>query len=552
MADDTRPDVLLILVDDMGFSDIGAFGSEIHTPHLDALAEEGVRFTDFHSAPACSPTRAMLLTGTDHHIAGIGSMLEVVRPDFEGAPGYEGYLNERVVTFVELLRDGGYQTVMSGKWHLGNTRETSPISRGFDRSFALLPGGADHFGSGSIDRLTAVERIYMEDGVPVTELPADFYSSDYFTDKLIGYLEDAAEDKPVFAYLPFSAPHWPLQAPSEVIARYHGVYGEGPDVLRERRLARLRELGLVGEDVIPHPVLTDEPQWAELSPQEQEFSARTMEVYAAMVERIDWNVGRVVEHLRAKGRLDNTVVIFLSDNGAEGAIVEAMPIIGPVFSKLIREHCDNSLDNLGKPGSYIWYGPRWAQAATAPSRLVKTYTTEGGIRVPTFIRLPGAARNGAISAEFGTVMDIAPTLLDLAGIEHPGSQYRGRDIVGMRGRTLARYLNGDTDLVHPAGTATGWELFGRRAIRRDNWKAVYVPDLEGDSRWQLYDLDSDAGEITDLAGELPEKLAELLSLWENYVAETGVIEAPLSMYDAEPAAFEQSFWSRAAEAAPGN
>lgn len=536
-----RPNFLVIVVDDMGFSDLGAFGSEIETPHLDALAQAGVRLTGFHSAPACSPTRAMLMTGTDHHIAGIGTMLECVRPDFEGAPGYEGYLNERVVTVAELLRDGGYRTLLSGKWHLGDTLEHAPVARGFERSFALLPGGADHFGGGPLDRLTPHKPIYAEDDRYVTDLPEGFYSSDYFATRLIEFLDEGearGDDRPFFAYLAFSAPHWPLQAPDAEIAKYRGVYDAGPDVLREQRLARLKTLGLIAPDTAAHPVVTDAPEWHALSDDERAASARSMEVYAAMVDRIDQNVGRVVEALKRSGKFDDTLILFLSDNGAEGAIVEAMPIMGPVFAKIIAEHCDNSLDNMGRPGSYIWYGPRWAQAATAPSRLVKTYTTEGGIRVPAFIHYPPAQRSGSIASTFSTAMDVTPTLLDLAGVRHPGTWWKGREIFDLRGRSLRPWLEGRADAVHPPGTSTGWELFGRRAIRKDDWKAVYVPGLDGVSRWQLYDLARDPGEIEDLAGAHPEILSELLGLWRTYVAEFGVIEEAISFFDADPAFWE--------------
>src|SRR5690606_6166718 len=247
---------------------------------------------------------------------------------------------------------------------------------------------ADHFGGGPYDRVWGSALMYVEDDREFTDIPADFYSSDYFATRLIEFLnegEAAGDDRPFFAYLPFSAPHCPLQAPDEDIARYRGRYDAGPDVLRDERLARLKALGLVAADTTVHPVVTDAPQWNELSDAERAFSARTMEVYAAMVDRIDQNVGRVVDYLKSAGRYDDTLVIFLSDNGAEGAIYEALPIVGPRFTRVIAEHGDNSLENLGRPGSAIWYGPRWAQAATAPSRLVKGFTTEGGIRVPAFI-----------------------------------------------------------------------------------------------------------------------------------------------------------------------
>jgi arylsulfatase len=256
-----------------------------------------------------------------------------------------------------------------------------------------------------------------------------------------------------------------------------------------------------------------------------------MEVYAGMVDRMDWNVGRVIDYLVGTGELEDTVVIFLSDNGAEGAMVEAMPLHGAQIVAQIEKYCDNSLDNLGRPTSFIWYGPRWAQAATAPSRLHKAFTTEGGIRVVGFITWPSFTRQGEIGTAFATVMDIAPTVLELAGIAHPGTAYRGREIEPMRGRSLVAYLSGDSEAVHRADTGTGWELFGRRAIRQGDWKAVYLRAPYGPGTWQLYDLSGDPGEIDDLAASRPDKLAELLALWHRYVEETGIIFDPVSVFE---------------------
>ncbi|BBZ44223.1 arylsulfatase [Mycobacterium parmense] len=530
-----RPNFLVIVADDLGYSDIGAFGGEINTPNLDRLAYAGVRFTDFHSAPACSPTRSMLLTGTDHHVAGIGTMLEVAPPGFRGPPGYEGYLNDRVVALPELLRDAGYLTLMAGKWHLGNTIDRSPWARGFERSFALLPGGASHYGGAAAGDFLPAPTLYTEDDRFVT-VGDDFYSSDFYADTLLRYLGERGtdDDRPFFAYLPFQAPHWPLQAPEESIAAYHGRYDAGPDVLRAARLEALKDLGLCPADVRAHPVVADgAPEWADMTDDERALSARTMEVYAAMVDRMDHNVGKVIEYLDSTGELDNTVVIFLSDNGAEGAIVEAMPLLGDVISSAIEKHCDNSVDNLGAPNSFIWYGPRWAQAATAPSRLHKAFTTEGGIRVVGFVTWPGFTRQRQIGTAFATVMDITPTVLELAGAAHPGTSYRGREIEPMRGRSLVPYLSGDHEAVHDVGSATGWELFGRRGIRQGDWKAVHLPAPYGTGSWQLYDLSRDPGETEDLAGAHPDKLAELLVLWDRYVDENGVILDPVSIFDAE-------------------
>lgn len=528
-----RPNFLVIVADDLGFSDIGAFGGEINTPNLDRLAHAGTRLTDFHSAPACSPTRAMLLTGTDHHVAGIGTMLEVAAPGFRGAPGYEGYLNDRVVALPELLRDAGYLTLMSGKWHLGNTIERSPWARGFERSFALLPAGASHYSANAGGGFSPVPTLYTEDDRFVT-VGDDFYSSDHYTDTLLRYLGERPEDddRPFFAYLPFQAPHWPLQAPEESIAAYRGRYDAGPDVLREERLAALKRLGLCPADVVAHPVVADgAPEWADMTAEERALSARTMEVYAAMVDRMDWNIGRVIDYLADTGELDDTVVIFLSDNGAEGAMVEAMPLRGAEIAARIARYCDNSLDSLGGPTSFAWYGPRWAQAATAPSRLHKAFTTEGGIRVVGFVTWPGFARKGEIGTAFTTVMDIAPTVLELAGTAHPGTVYRDREVAPMRGRSLVPYLSGASDAVHDDHTGTGWELFGRRAIRQGDWKALHLPAPYGPGAWQLYDLSRDPGEIDDQAAARPEKLAELLELWDRYVEENGVISDPVSVFD---------------------
>jgi len=527
----TRPNFLVIVADDLGFSDIGAFGSEIETPNLDRLAHAGIRFTDFHSAPACSPTRSMLLTGTDHHIAGIGTMLEVTPPGFQARPGYEGYLNDRVVALPELLRDAGYLTLMAGKWHLGTTIDRTPWARGFERSFALLPGGASHYGTVTGDLLPAMAR-YTEDDQFVT-VDDDFYSSDFYADTLLRYFQERSEedDRPFFAYLPFQAPHWPLQAPQEIIAKYRGRYDAGPDALRDERLAALKRLGLCPPDVTAHSVVADgEPEWSEMSADEQALSARSMEIYAAMVDRMDQNIGRVVNYLTETGEIDNTVVIFMSDNGAEGAIVEAIPILGGLIAADIEKNLDNSLDNIGAPNSFIWYGPRWAQAATAPSRLHKAFTTEGGIRVVGFVTWPGFDRQHQIGTAFSTVMDIAPTVLELAGVTHPGTEYRGREVAPMRGRSLLPYLSGDTEAVHDDVTGTGWELFGRRAIRQGDWKALHLPEPYGPGAWQLYDLSTDPGEINDLAASHPDKLAELLVLWDRYVEDTGVILDPALLF----------------------
>ncbi len=527
---DKRPNFLVIVADDLGFSDIGAFGGEIATPHLDALAATGLRFTNFHSAPACAPTRAMLLTGTDPHIAGLGTHEEVLAKSQRGKPGYECFLNDRVATLPQLLTDAGYLTLMSGKWHLGSTLETCPATRGFARSFALLPGAANHYASSpkAGTGFPKQDTLYTEDHA-FTDLPDDFYSSDGFATKLIDYLDERPDKvQPFFAYLAFSAPHWPLQAPDDLIAKYKSRYDAGPDVLRVERLEKLKARGLCAQDVKPHPIVARNKPWEEMDADERTRSARAMEVYAAMVERLDWNVGRVVQHLKDTGEFDNTLILFMSDNGAEGALIEAVPVFGPYLMDFIDRHYDNALENIGRPNSYVWYGPRWAQASTAPSRLYKTYTSEGGIRVVAFASGAGVRRKDEVGGAFSTVMDVMPTLLEMAGATHPAPEYKSRKVEPMMGRSLAAYLAGAADQVHADDAVTGWEFFGRRGIRKGDWKAIWIPAPEGTGDWQLYDLESDPGETDDRALVEPQRLTEMLTLWDDYVARTGIIMVPIT------------------------
>jgi arylsulfatase len=378
----------------------------------------------------------------------------------------------------------------------------------------------------------------MEDDKYVRKLPEGWYSSDGYGDKLREYLADwhknkqADEDKPFFAYLPFTAPHWPLQAPREYIHHYRGVYDDGPDALRQKRLERLKALGMIRQDVEAHPVVVDEGEgkpWETLTPHEKKLSCRAMEVFAGMVECIDANVGKVVDYLSSIDELDNTFVCFMSDNGAEGAAYEAYPLVQSGVLPHLLKYYDNSYENLGNGNSFIWYGPRWAQAATAPSRLYKAYTTEGGVRVPFLARFPSSistspnAQGGAITDQFATVMDLAPSILSMAGVSHPAPQYNGREVVPMRGKSFHDWATGSADRIHEKDFIQGWETCGRAALRFGDWKIVYIPKPKGPERWQLYNLVEDPGEVHDLAEQEPERLAKLLKLWDQYVIETGVI-----------------------------
>ncbi len=516
------PNVLVVVVDDVGYSDLGAWGSEIRTPSIDALAADGLQLTNFHVAPNCSPTRAMLLSGTDHHLAGVGTMFESLwqTPEAEGREGYQGVLAERVAPLPALMREAGYRTFMAGKWHLGTVPDKRPHARGFDESFALLVGGASHFEDAAGLVSFQARAPYSENGELVEQLPEGFFSTAFYTDRMIGYIDKArAEGRPFFGYLAYSAPHWPLQVPEVWLDRYAGRYDAGWDVLREERLARMRELGLVSAGTEAFPRLEKVPAWSALTPTGRQIESRRMELFAAMVENLDHHLGRLVTHLRDTGMYDNTLIVFLSDNGPEGN--HMTDIADNAY--WVPANFDNRLQNMGRPGSYVWLGPGWAQIGALPQRLYKSFTSQGGIRVPAIIKGVGETARRGRGAAMTTVMDITPTLLDIAGKAHPGRRWQGRDVEPLRGRSMVDWLAGRREAVHAADAVFGWELFGRRAIRQGDWKILWLWAPYGPGRWQLYNLAEDPAERHDLAAQHPERLAALVREWERYARETGVI-----------------------------
>jgi arylsulfatase len=380
-----QPNILFIMADDLGYSDLGAFGGEIHTPNIDELTRAGRILTDYHTAPTCSPTRSQLISGTDHHLAGIGAMAELTPEHLKGQPGYEGYLNERSLSIAEVLKDNGYRTYISGKWHLGLTDATNAHAKGFDHSFTLLQGLDLHFKQAP----SAYKRnaTYTEDGkqVPISSLPDDFFSTNYFTDKLISYIESGKNSgKPFFAYAAYTAPHWPLQAPAEYRDRYRGVYDAGYDVIRDARIARQKQLGLIPANFkAAEPIATQNaPQkygkWNELSTEQKALEARRMEIYAGMVENLDANIGRVIQYLKRNNLYDNTLIFFVSDNGAEGFIRGNYGA---------ESGFDNSVNNVGTSSSYHYVGPRWAEVSAAPFHLWKDTAGEGATTAPAIVKL---------------------------------------------------------------------------------------------------------------------------------------------------------------------
>jgi len=517
-AADKRPNILLIVADDMGYSDIGPFGGEIDTPNLDALARAGMLFTDFHTSSTCSPSRAMMLTGTDNHLAGLGSMGETLTPNQKGKPGYEGHLNNRVVSIATLLRDSGYFTAMAGKWHLGEDLKQDPSRRGFQKAYTMLIGGTSHFDDEWM-MYANYAPIYREDGVRV-HVPKGFYSSEFYTSKLIEYLDERPADQPFFGYLAFTAPHDPLHAPDDWIDKYRGRYDAGYDALRQTRLERLKDLGFIAPDAVPFPRLPMIPSWGELTDEQKRFESRRMEVYAAMIANIDHQLGRLFAYLKKTGQWQNTLVIFFSDNGANGLQMHQYPQTDKAW---IERNSDNRFENLGRQFSRMAAGPAWAQVSMTPFRMFKTVMAEGGIRSPLIIAGPGVERSGTQSGAFSHVMDIAATILDASQTEHPGPSYQGRQVERLRGRSILPVLSGKARVVHEDDTAVSWELFGMRAVRKGDFKLLRLVKPFGPDEWQLYDLATDPGETVDLSERMPELRREMIEIWNRYAQETGVI-----------------------------
>lgn len=502
-APDSRPNILLIVADDLGFTDLGAFGGEISTPHLDQLARDGLRLTNFHAGPSCAPTRAMLLTGTDNHRAGMGSQSGL---ETENQKGHRQYLNKllpEVPTVAEHFRTLGYRTVASAKWHLGHEAPHLPGARGFDRSFVLLEGGGGHFDATPLfERYGAAH--WLEDDQPY-ELPENFYSSDYMTDKLMEYLDEG--ESPFFAYLGYTAPHWPLQAPLEDLARYRGRYDAGWQALHQARMAGAKREGVIAEDAQGVAREPGVERWQDLDEQEQAVAVAKMEAYAAMVDRIDQNIGRLLGYLAEHGQLNNTVIFFMADNGAEAHAMELLDRVRP----WVEANFDNSAENIGTGSSYVTLGPSWARATAAPFRDSKSKMAEGGIRVPAFVRLPGG--KAGIDGSFMRVMDLAPTFLQLAGGQVPAD---------MMGRSLFDRWSGG-DAAYSQNEIIAGETYNRKYVYRGNWKLLYQEAPYGTGTWELYNLAEDVQEQNNLAAAHPELVAELAAAYDRYAADVGVV-----------------------------
>lgn len=517
-ADRARPNIVVLVADDWGFSDVGAFGGEIATPNIDALARQGMRFSNFHVAASCAPTRSMLLTGVDNHRNGVGNLIETMPQEHLGKPGYLGSLSSNVVTVATLLQDSGYRTYIAGKWNVGTEPYNLPNQRGFDRSLIQGDTGSDNWEPNQ-RYLPHTDKVHWYEDGKEQVMPAEYYSSEFFVDKMIHYLRSgASSDKPFFGYVGFQANHVPLQAPRQFIDKYKGRYRDGWTALRQARRDKAAELGLIPK-ATPMVAMKTSADWDALSAKDKQYQARRMEVYAAMADAMDYHVGRLIAHLKQSGDFENTVFVFLSDNGPEASdYADAQPWLWTQYSQAI--------DQLGAKGAYAIMGPGWASAAAAPLSGYKFYAGEGGIRTPLIISGVPGIRQNQIQNSLTHVNDIAPTLLDLARIAHPGSSYKGQPIEAMAGRSLLPVLTGAAQQVHPADEAIGYELSGNLALFKGEWKLVKNLPPVGDGLWHLYNLRSDPGETQDLQQQMPEVFQAMQTDYEAYAKSHGVLTMP--------------------------
>jgi arylsulfatase len=495
-APSSRPNILVILVDDMGFSDIGCFGSEIPTPNLDRLAADGLRFTQFYNTGRCCPTRASILTGLYPHQAGIGHMTED-----DHVPGYRGRLNDSCVTIAEVLRRAGYFTAMSGKWHVGQNHGVVPWGRGFERSLNS-PAGGFYFPEGKTNRLWLNGK-GLADNSP--ELPRNWYTTDLYAEYALKFIDEAAAaKKPFFVYLAFNAPHFPLQAPAGEIAKFRGKYKIGWDKLRESRHARQKELGVVDKAWALSPRPEAVRAWDSLNDEEKDRFDNIMAIYAACVAHIDKAVGGLVEALKQRALLDNTLIFFLSDNGGNAES-------GP--------HGRLEGASPGAAYSTVYCGQSWATLENTPFRRYKHYNHEGGIATPFIVHWPqGFSARGELRQQPGHLIDIMATCVDVAHATYPG-EFNGNAIQPMEGRSLVPAF---TDQPIPRD-ALYWEHEGNAAVRVADWKLVR---LGRKGPWELYNMKTDRTELHDLSAEHPDRAKELAAQWDAWAERTHVKPYP--------------------------
>ncbi len=519
---ETRPNIVFILADDLGYTDIEPFGGEVKTPALTALAKSGVRFTNYHTAANCAPSRAMLLTGVNNHKAGVPNIPEMIAPEQRVYENYQGVLGDNVVTVATLLESAGYRTYMAGKWHLGAAPDKLPSRRGFQRTVALMDSGADNWEQRPYLPIYE-EANWFADGERF-ELPEDFYSSTFLVDKMIEFIDSGKEgESPFFAYLPFQAVHMPVQAPQQFIDRHMGAYDEGWDVLRQRRQEQAIALGIVPRS--DRVRMGSTRDWDSLTDEQKRMESKRMAVYAAMIEAMDFNIGRLIAYLKAEGKLDNTIFIFTSDNGAEASGADDLNSLP--FSLIAGlQGYNTDYETLGLKGSYSSISPSFSSAAVSPLSYYKFYAGEGGMRVPLIISGTPLSIEPRLTAAFSWATDITPTILSMAGVPIPGDRYRGRPIDPPTGKNLLPLIKGETERVYGEGDSIGYELTGHSALFQGDYKLVRNQPPQGDGLWYLYDIVRDPGETADLKAARPETFDLMLAAYNVFARENGVAPLP--------------------------
>jgi arylsulfatase A-like enzyme len=530
-----RPNIVIILGDDLGYADMGSFGGEIRTPNLDSLAKDGVRFTNFYTHATCSPTRSILLTGVDSHLNGLGNMDEWAAPNQVGLPGYEGHLNDRVATLPQLLQGAGYHTYMVGKWHLGKAPDQIPRARGFERDFTLLDGAGSYWDMTNL-AAASPKSVFTEDGRYLTKLPDDYYATKTYTDKLIGFIDaNRGSGKPFFAYVAHQAPHDPFHLPKDWRNRHVGAYDKGWDAVRQERLKRQIEMGIMPAGTqlaermwfIPDPTI--------LAPAARAVLGKKMELYAGMVENLDHHVGRLIDHLKKIGEYDNTIFVVFGDNGAEGTDLFKMIAGSPGTRDYLfaaTAWSQTHPNAWGDPGSYVSYGPMWAQASMTPFSQYKGWMGEGGIRNALIVSGPNVKRaKGSINQQgLMHVGDLMPTLLEVAGTSYPKT-LNGRELLPLMGKSWGPMLASQTDSPRTAQDYLAWEIFGNRAVRQGQWKIRWEFKPLGKGDWELFDLAADPAERKDLAAQQPGKVKAMVALWDDYAKRNNVVLPSRSIFE---------------------
>ena len=539
-VENKKPNVLLLIGDDIAFGDLGVYGSEIETPNMDKLASAGVRFSNFHASPVCSVTRSMLLTGCNNIEVGLGAFDYSVYPPSRGKAGYEGYLTENAVAISQLFNDAGYEVYKSGKWHLGGEAAGGypPLHWGFTREFGILSGGSNHWNN---LRMTPVfsdpdwmnkkfEEEWTLNGEKY-DRPEGVYSGELYTNHMLDFIKEGhASGKPWFAYMAFTTAHFPIQAPPELIEKHYAFYLEhGYEGLKQFRYERLKKNGLISE--VADPAQTNDlvRKWNDLSQAEKEYQAKVFATYAAEIEDQDNRIGQMLDYLKESGQLENTLIVYLSDNGPEGLEADNPNTGNKAFGMWIDKNYDTSFAAIGTATSNNYIGTSWANAATGGLSWWKWFIGEGGVRVPMIIVPPGAtsdnyARAGEVSNVVMSVKDLPMTILDYAGISHPGTSYKGKTVVSPSGMSAKPFLDGKTDIVRSEEDWYAFELFGNAYLMKGNYKLMKVrTGMFGDGEWHLYDVVKDPSESKPLEGEMPERFETMLSIYKAYEAKHGLV-----------------------------